>query len=76
MNVSGVLDETFGQQGVTCVTRSAPYPFDNYRLAVQASGEPLLVISSNGRVPLVPDGNLSIATQTMCPAPESSACIG
>ncbi len=45
VSIAGVLDASFGQRGVTCVTRSYHFRFLD-RLAIQASGEPLLVIGN------------------------------
>ena len=45
VSIAGVLDASFGQRGVTCVTRSYHFQFLD-RLAIQASGEPLLVIGN------------------------------
>jgi uncharacterized delta-60 repeat protein len=46
LNLSGVVDATFGKRGVTCVTNSEPYVSFVDRLATQASGEPLLVFAN------------------------------
>jgi uncharacterized delta-60 repeat protein len=44
VSIAGALDATFGQRGLTCVTRNYHLWFLD-RLAIQASGEPLLVLS-------------------------------